>query len=169
MRRSSIDYDTWNRISKLLKADGTTKGKSPMDKTPPVLKLAKAFADSGKSFMTEHDLTKMIEDFALRDQRSGETPAQAFARVVCANDAQGLTFRKALAASRGVGVTPIGGDDADAAQAYRKLEKLADRERAADPRLTSEQAFAKAFKDNPELAMRAAPRPAPMTSYPYPR
>jgi hypothetical protein len=149
----------------------TTKGTAIMDTTAPVLKIAKAFADTGRSFMSEHDLTKMIEQYALRDRRSGETQAQCFARVVCADTAEGLLFRKALAVCRSVGVTPRGGDDVDAAQAYRKLEKLADRERAADPRLTSAQAFSKVFTDpaNAELATRAAPRPQATTSFPYPR
>jgi hypothetical protein len=156
------------RMAQARKRD-TSKRTSPMDTTEPVLKLAKAFVDSDSSFMPEADLTKMIEDYALRGQRSGETPAQCFSRVVCAGTAEGLLFRKALAVCKQVGPPPRGGDDA--AQAYRKLEKLADRERDRDPRLSQEQAFAKAFKDNPALAAKAHQRPTASASntYPFPR
>ena len=149
----------------------TSKGKSVMDKTPAVLNLAKAFADEGVSFMPEAHLSAMIEQYALRDQRSGETPAQCFARVVCADSPEGLTFRKALQACRGVGVTPRVGDDVDVALAYRKLERLAADERRRSPHLSQEQAFARVFSDpiNKALASRAAPTPSATTYFPHPR
>ena len=118
--------------------------------------------------MSESQLTEMIEQYALRQQRSGETPAQCFSRVVCAGTAEGL-FRKALAVCKQVGPSPPSGDDA--AQAYRKLEKLADRERERDSTLSPEQAFAKAFKNNPTLAAKAHQRPMANANnlFPFPR
>jgi hypothetical protein len=53
--------------------------------------------------------------------------------------------------------------------AYRVLEKLADDERRRSPNLSSAQAFARVFRDHPELAEMAHRRPAPTTSYPFPR
>jgi hypothetical protein len=49
---------------------------------------------------------------------------------------------------------PFGGDDDGTAKAYAKLQKVADR-RARNPRLSEVQAFAAAFRDNPELAAEA--------------
>jgi hypothetical protein len=65
-------------------------------------------------------------------------------------------------------VEPIGDDD-EVEKAMQQLRKLADRERARSPGLTSERAFARAFKENPALAAKAHRRPAPTTVYPFPR
>jgi hypothetical protein len=119
----------------------------------PILTICKSFVEAGKSFMSESELTKLIEQYALRDRRDGETEAKCFARHFTANDEQGRLFRQAVNLCKFVGPTPFAGDDGDDAErAYKKLTKLAVGERARNPRLTEAQAFSKAFRDNPELA-----------------
>jgi hypothetical protein len=140
--------------------------------TAPVLKIAKALADAGRSFVTECDLTKMIEEYALRGRQAGETPEQAFARVFAADDAEGRLFRKAVAVAKQAG--PINADDdADAEQAMRQLRRLADAERRRDHNLTEEQAFGRVFADpeNAALAARAHRRPVANAKnvFPFPR
>jgi hypothetical protein len=86
----------------------------------------------------------------------GETEAKCFARHFTANDEQGRLFRQAVNLCKFVGPTPFAGDDGDDAErAYKKLTKLAVGERDRNPGLSSEQAFAKAFRDHPELAAKA--------------
>jgi hypothetical protein len=133
----------------------THKRMTPMDTTAPVVKIAKAFADSGRSFMTESELTEKIFEYAQLDRRDGETEAQCFSRVFGANTPESLLFRKAVAVCNGRTLAvSVGRDDNDAAQAYRKLERLAERERTRTPGLTPEQAFTKVFSDpaNRQLA-----------------
>jgi hypothetical protein len=133
----------------------THKGTAPMDS--PVVTICKAFCEAGRSFMSENELSSLIEQYALADRRDGETEAQAFSRVFSANSSEGMLFRKAVSLCKLVGPTPFPGDDdgSDAERAYKKLTKLGDRERARDPSLSEAQAFAKVFRDNPELAAKA--------------
>jgi len=139
----------------------THKGTEPMDTTAPVVKIAKAFADSGRSFMTESELTEKIFEYAQASRLPHESPHQAFARVFAGNTPEAVVFRKAVAVCKTADVRPLGGDDADAAAAYAKLQGLAERERARHPHLTPEQAFAKCFTDpaNKALADQAHQRP----------
>jgi hypothetical protein len=139
----------------------THKGTAPMDSTPAVVKIAKAFADSGRSFMTESELTEKIFEYAQLDRRANESPHQAFARTFAANTPEGVLFRKAVNVCKAAAMRPPGDDDDASARAYRKLEKLAERERIKNPALSPEQAFAKCFTDpaNKTLADQAHQRP----------
>jgi hypothetical protein len=49
--------------------------------TFPIHKVAKNIAETGVSWLTEHQLTEKIFEHAQRDRASNETPEQAFARV----------------------------------------------------------------------------------------
>jgi hypothetical protein len=151
----------------------TNKGTANMDAT---IRIAKSIADSGRSWLTEHELTAKIEQYALRERRAGETLPQAFSRVFSANTVEGNLFRKAVqiakAAQLEIMPVQVGGDDVnvnDAEKAYTQLQRLADEQRRRSPDLTEEQAFARAFKENPALARRAHRRPAATTSFPFPR
>jgi len=128
-----------------------------MNNTPAVVTIAKAFADSGKAFMSESELTEKIFEYAQLDRPANESPHQAFARVFEASGPEGLAFRKAIAVCKTAPMQPPGCDDEDAAWAYRKLEKLAEQRRRYEPGLSPEQAFAKCFTDpaNKDLADRA--------------
>ena len=81
-----------------LRKRATSKGTTSMDTS--VVKIAKAFAETGQAWLDEHQLTKMIFDHAQLDRRAGESPHQAFARHFSANDEQGLAFRKAVQVAR---------------------------------------------------------------------
>jgi hypothetical protein len=145
-----------------------------------VLKIAKAFAEAGRAWLDEHQLTKMIEQHALLDRRAGETPEQAFSRVFCADTVEGGLFRKVVAVAKTVGLTPleiapikVGGDDVDVndpAKALAQLQRLADEQRRRSPDLTEAQAFSRVFSDpaNAALAAKAHRRPAATTSFPFP-
>ena len=153
---SDADDDTDDDV--IGEAD-THKGTAPMDS--PVVTICKSFVEAGQSFMSETELTKLIEEYALRDRRDGETEAQCFSRVFCGSTTEAALFRKAIAICNSADVRPPGSDDEDAARAYAELQRLAERERASHPGLTPEQAFAKCFADpaNKALAELAHQRP----------
>ena len=73
------------------------KGTATMNTT---VKIAKGIAESGKSWLTETELTEKIFDHAQLDRRDNESPHQAFARHFNASDEQGLIFRKAVQIAR---------------------------------------------------------------------
>jgi hypothetical protein len=135
----------------------THKGTASMDATV----IAKGIVETGRSWLTEEELTEKIFAHAQLDRRANESPHQAFARHFSANDEQGRAFRKAIAVAKTADVRPVGSDDDDAAQAYRKLERLAEQRRKREPGLSPEQAFAKVFSDpaNKALADQAHQRP----------
>jgi hypothetical protein len=153
----------------------TSKGTKTMD--PKVVTIAKALVDTGRSFrVTEHDLTKMIEEYALRSRLSGESPEQAFSRVFAADDAEGRLFRKAVAVAKQAPLQVVGDDATDSddpAAAVAQLERLAAALRRHSPELTEEQAFDRVFVDpaNAALAARAHRRPTAnaKNAFPFPR
>jgi len=121
-----------------------------------VVKIAKSIVDDGEAPLTEHELTKMISDFAQHDRRSGETGAQAFARVFSADTDEGSLFRKAVAIAKTLPLmitepVQVGGaaaqDVDDPTDALAHLQKLADEQRRRAPEFTKEQAFAKVYSD----------------------
>jgi hypothetical protein len=146
-----------------------------------VLAVAKHMVTTGKAYgMTEHAFSDALMVHARKHRLAGESDVGAFSRILTAQDDAGLNLRKALQIAKQqvpspFDVTPVyvGGADArdvdNAARAMAQLERLGEQLRAANPELTKEGAFAKAFADNPELAARAHRRPGPTTSYPFPR
>jgi hypothetical protein len=134
------------------------KRTTPMEN---IVTIAKCVADSGRSWLTEEELTAKIFKHAQLDRRADESEHQAFARVFAANTPEGLLFRKAVAVAKTSDARPPGDDDDVAARAYRELERLAEARRKRDPSLSPEQAFAKCFADpaNRELANLAHQRP----------
>ncbi len=129
--------------------------------------IAKAIVDEGRSYgISEHELTELIQQEAELTRKSGETPAQCFARFYSAPENVGL--RKAIAIAKGapplleIEPMPVA-NDGDQDEAMAELETLAEAERRRDPRLSKAQAFAKAFTHpaNAELAARAHRRPQP--------
>jgi hypothetical protein len=138
-----------------------------------VVKIAKAFVRTGKAFMSEDELTKLIYDYAQHGRLTGETPHQTFTRAYTAATAEGQLLRRAVAVAKQFSVG--GGDhvnhDDAAEMAYAKLQQLADEQRRRYPDLTADRAFAKVFTDpaNAALAAKAHRRPAATTSFPFPR
>jgi hypothetical protein len=161
-----------------------TKKDEPMSRTEAlrtvtkeyggVLNLCKNIATTGESFVTEAELTKLIDDEAQKTRKAGERPNTAFARFYDAPE--NIDLRKALQIAKGaqvMDITPvqIGGADVsvDSSRAYDQLVALAEEQLRLAPWLSTSQAFARAFDANPELAAMANQRPAPTTSYPFPR
>jgi hypothetical protein len=133
----------------------TTKGIQKMnDPDFEVVTIAKAFADTGRAFWSEHQLTQKIFDYAQLDKRENETPHQAFSRHFTANDEQGRIFRKAIAVAKRVGLTPVeiegrqvGDQDVDVGdpgEALRQIEAIIAQVRARSPDLTQSAAWQKA-------------------------
>jgi hypothetical protein len=92
-------------------------------------------------------------------------------------------LQKAIAIAKlsvfGVQPTMVGGPDAtheainstEQSEAYRQLEAMAEKMRAAHPELSSDQAFARVF-ENPKngiLAAKVHRRPSATTSFAFPR
>ena len=128
----------------------TSKKGTAMDAT---IKIAKGIAETGRSWLTEEELTEKIFAHAQLDRRANESPHQAFARHFSANDEQGRAFRKAVAVAKSADVRPVGSDDAAAEKAYAKLQKLAEQYRARNSHLSPEQSFAKVFADPANKAL----------------
>lgn len=148
-----------------------------------LMRFAKFITEEGASGITEHEFTALVAEDAKRSKRAGESDDAAFARVFGAEGPDGVVLRKAHAVVKAASFpqmmdivpTQVGGADAtdvdDATKAYEQVVALAAEMRAKSPELTTAQAFARVMQDpaNRELANRAHRRPAPTTSYPYPR
>jgi hypothetical protein len=131
-----------------------------------IVNVAKSIAEGGSSGgMSEHALTEAITDYAKRLYPT-VSAASAFAKVFSGDTTEAVTFRRAIQAlknfpraERGPAVA-----GAEPGAAYAALVAKGEALRKADPSLTKEMAFAKAFSDpaNRELARaeRAANRPA---------
>jgi len=165
----------------------TTKG-HPMDRNAELQAIAKEFgvarlakllvAENNAHSITEHELTKLIDDEAQKTRKAGERPATAFARFYSAPE--NLELRKAVQISKGTSDSPypyprlldvqptfVGGKDAtdvnnDGSKAYEQLVAMAEELRQRSPTLTPAQAFERIFTEqaNSALAARAHRRPA---------
>jgi hypothetical protein len=142
----------------------TNKGDIMTNKEDTAVTLAKAFVDSGGSFLTESQLTEKINEYAQLSRQSGESLHQAFARVFAGNTAEAKLFRQAVAICKArdmFGNPPVQDSDEDVADEDRdndddddrdddamdKLSAKAARLRETHPDLTPEQAFAKVYQD----------------------
>jgi hypothetical protein len=147
----------------------TDKGTSPMHSTDSVHRIAKAFVKSGRSFMSEHDLVKKIEEYA-KATHAHLSGAQAFAKVFTAATPEGDLFRKAVQVAK---QPDHDDDDGDAEDAMERLRDLAEQHHRANPELTEAQSFARVFVDprNAALAHRAHKRPTAneKNAFPFPR
>jgi len=168
-------------LQRLRASKRATTNKGAQQMTDPdfeVVTIAKAFADTGRAFWSEHQLTQKIFDYAQLDKRENETPHQAFARHFESNE----TFRKAIAVAKVVGLTPVeiegrqvGDQDAvdvaDPAEALRQIEAIIARVRARSPDLTQSAAWQKVLAEHPKLARAAIKRPEvnKAMAYPFPR
>jgi hypothetical protein len=149
--------DTWTKIAK----------------DHGVVALCKMLADDGDAHgIGEAELVDLI---GKHDPKPGERQDQTFTRHYMAN----VEVRKAVQIAKMATLAPMTSgsvdeqrtaiNDTEASEAYDQLMKLADAQRATAPFKTQAQAFADAFAANPELARKAAKRPAPTTMYEFPR
>jgi hypothetical protein len=124
-----------------------------------VVKLAKFICDQGAYGISEKELSAMILDHAIKSKRAGESDHQAFARVYSANDDEGLLLRNAIAVTKAT-TRPA---PAPANEAYQRLMKMAEQRRT--PGMTIEQAFAKVYQENAELAEQERSENRPRVRY----
>ena len=130
--------------------------------------LVKKVIDGGNPGISEADLTTLGVEHAQKFRRDNETREQAFARFY-EDDAD---FRKAIQATRHLSVeatrqgdwrqdAPVG----KSSPALEEIKKLAGELRMANPKLTKEQAFAKVYEANPELAHRERAENRPVVAF----
>jgi DNA polymerase sigma len=112
--------------------------------------------------MGEHAYTKIVQKYASSVRLPNETPSMAFSRIFCEDSDEGRAIRKLWLLSKGDDNPhdPLNepddederdDDDSDALDA---LNALGEQERRRNPKLTKQQAFAKAYADNPALAAK---------------
>jgi hypothetical protein len=166
--------------------DFTAMSTTPEQKLSDIVKrvgitaLAKAIVDEDSAFsIDEHQLTALTIEAAKRDNPD-LSDAQAFAKVFTAQDEGGVILRKAFHVVKTAGAAPyfdlkpmfVSGEDAldvdDPAKAIAQLTAIG---RQKWPTAPEAEAFERAFTDpaNAKLAAKAHRRPAPTTSYPWPR
>jgi hypothetical protein len=117
----------------------------------------------------------------MRGLHPNATPDAAFVKVFSDSGADGVAIRKAHALTKLSPFEPtmVGGvapiheaiDNTEQSEAYAQLVSMAEKMRAAAPKLSAAQAFDKVFTDpkNAKLAAKAHVRPSPTTFFPMPR
>ena len=137
-----------------------------------IMPLCKSIATSGRSSVTEYELTQLVVDAAKREHPY-LSDAAAFAKMFTDPGPTGDTLRRAVQVAKAAQVGGDDGDAEDAAAALEELRRLADAERRRDPSLSASQAFARVFADprHAELARRAHKRPTAneKNAFPFPR
>jgi hypothetical protein len=172
--------------------------KASTDKEPPmndsvekiavdhgVHALAKVLVDDQSAHqIDEHRFVRLVTSYAKRKYPT-LTEAQAFQKVFLADDEEGRMLQRAhqitksATAAFEVTIVDVGDEthrtvnDTESSEAYQQLEALAAKLHEAatgqGQKLTKEQAFARAFESNPELARKAHRTPVGgSTHYPMP-
>lgn len=142
-----------------------------------VVALAKMLVSDGNSHgISEFEFTGLVTDFAKANKLPGETESASFERTLTHNTDIWKALAVVKAAPVNVQPTQVGGNDAldtdtDQSAAMLELEAMAEKLRASSPYLSVAQAFSTVFTapENSALAARAHVRPAPTTSYAFPR
>ena len=125
-----------------------------------IMPLCKSIATSGRSSVTEYELTQLVVDAAKREHPY-LSDAAAFAKMFTDPGPTGDTLRRAVQVAK---AAQVGGDDGDAddtAAALEELHRLAEQHHRDNPELTPDQSFARVFADprNAALAHRTHKRP----------
>ncbi len=170
-------------IIRTTKRETPEKEQQPMEQVHAIVKnfglvgVAKAMVDQQRDFgISESEFTELVLDHAKLNKRDGESAAGAFSRIFTAGTEDGALLRKAhqLTKNAALQATQVGAEDAldtntDASAAYQQLVDMAEKLRASAPFLSVSQAFERSFTASPELAAKAHRRPAPTTSFAFPR
>jgi hypothetical protein len=133
------------------------RGRSPCDETELVLVLTKAAAEQHPELRPDAAFAKLYSDPSVwRACNLAKAAGPMFdVTIVHPGDETHRTV-----------------NDTESSEAYQTLQALADKlHAAATGKMTKEQAFARAFESNPELARKAHQRPVapPGGVYPMPR
>jgi hypothetical protein len=154
-----------------------TKRLADLEALGPVA-VCKAVVEHGADLaIDEHEFVGLLTK-AAQKAHPGLSADRAFAKVFSEQSEQGTLIRKAHAVVKSMPImadlTPlvVGGEDArnvnDPSAAIAQLQELG---RVRWPGATREQQFSRAFADpaNRDLAKQAHQRPAPTTTYEFPR
>jgi hypothetical protein len=135
----------------------------------------------GSTTISEEEIVSAVSKIAA--ERWPElSEAQAFSKIAGASTEEARVVWEAIRVAKlsvyDVQPTMVGSPDAmheandsEQSDAARQLGEMAEKLRATSPWLSADQAFARVF-ENPKNAILAAKmhrRPAPQTSFPYPR
>jgi hypothetical protein len=160
--RNELEQDIIKRYEQLAKSSG-------------VVAVAKHVLVEGPSGLTKDDFNRMCNADWQRDRRSGESYDQCFERHYVAPENRDV--RKADQTLTNFAPVFVGGfsaqneaiDNTEQSEAYQQLVDKAEGLRASSPFLSTSQAFARASEQWPDLLAKAHKRPAPTTSYAFPR
>jgi hypothetical protein len=141
-------------------------------------RLAKSIATTGKSNVTEHELTQLVVD-AAKAEHPDLSDAQAFAKVFGAATPEGEMLRKAVAVAKAAQLeimpdASAAGDtdvEDDSGKATAQMERLVDEQIRRSPEMTRSQAWNVVVHENPMLAATAIRRPQTnkANAFPFPR
>jgi hypothetical protein len=160
------------RKRKVFRMNRTDQIRTVVKRAGGIWPLCKRIATTGRSSVTEHELTALIIDTA-KAEHPDLSDAQAFAKAFAASTPHGETLRKAIAVAKAAQVSDENDDDEDAAAAMEELRRRAEQHQRANPESTPDQSFARVFADprNAALAARAHRRPVANAKnfFPFPR
>jgi hypothetical protein len=170
------------QIDAVCRKFATGKGKDTMNRSEQlravvkraggIMPLCKSIATSGRSSVTEHELTQLVVDAAKREHPD-MSDAAAFSKAFCDAGPTGMMLRQAIAVAKAAQVDGDDGDADDPAAALEELHRLAEQHHRDSPELTPDQSFARVFADprNAALAARAHRRPVAneKNAFPFPR
>jgi hypothetical protein len=169
-------------------ADQKPAKESTMDSIHSIMKdggIARVCAQivaKGSTTISEEEIVSAVGKVAA--ERWPElSEAQAFSKIYTASTDEARVLQKAISIAKlspfDIQPTMVGGvnamheanDSTEQSEAYRQLEAMAEKVRAARPELSAASAFANVFTDpkNAVLAAKAHRRPSPTTSYEFPR
>jgi len=176
------------QIDAVCRKFATGKGKDTMNRSEQLrvvvkraggaYRLAKSIATTGRSAVSEHELTQLVVDAAKREHPD-LSDAQAFAKVFGAATPEGEMLRKAIAVAKAAQLeimpdaTEAGDTDVedDSGKATAQMERLVDEQIRRSPEMTRSQAWNVVVHENPTLAATAIRRPVANEKmlYPFPR
>jgi hypothetical protein len=176
------------QIDAVCRKFATGKGKDTMNRSEQLrvvvkraggaYRLAKSIAATGRSAVSEHELTQLVVDAAKREHPD-LSDAQAFAKVFGAATPEGEMLRKAIAVAKAgqleimPDATAAGDIDVedDSGKATRQMERLVDEQIRRSPEMTRSQTWNVVVHENPTLAAAAIRRPVANEKmlYPFPR
>jgi hypothetical protein len=174
-------------LTRLKAADQPAKD-APMDSIHSIMKdggIARVCAQivqKGRTTISEEDIVSAVGKIAV--ERWPElSEAQGFTKIFTASTDEARVLQKAISIAKlspfDIQPTMVGGvnamheanDSTEQSEAYRQLEAMAEKMRAARPELSAASAFANVFTDpkNAVLASKAHRRPGATTSFAFPR
>jgi hypothetical protein len=173
IRKSNKEDTTMTQTTEELDAERTAK-LDEVVKAYGIMPLAKQMIAEGSSYgIAEAEFTKLATAHAQR-LYPDMSPAAAFEKLYSDGSEDGVILREAHSIAKAATLTPIVvdgnvNDPDDASEATQALSRLVEEQRARAPWMSAEQLYEKIMRENQELTAKAFRRPAPTTTYPFPR